>query len=267
MSVLEKAYEIYKDSINKKQKSVEKINDIEAHIGDVVEACAYLLDNEPKLVGLGKEVRDYAIASALLHDVGKFYDSKEDHGDLGYKVLVDLYNFNIPVINLAVKHHNKKDRSNNSSLMDDEGYLKLSDEDKELCLLLLKITKDADKTANLRMLPIRGGAEYSKGLRELYISDTVKKTVVRKELVDYSDTGTCFDDFLCWTAWQFEISFETTLNIIEEEKLTDGFFKKIFEYVDVVYNDLVAQGSELEKLDRQKAKLIEDLKEVRKYFV
>lgn len=267
MKVLERAYEIYKDSVGKKQKSLEESNDIEGHISDVVEACDYLLNNDIKLVDLDGVVKEYAIAAALLHDIAKFHNLKGDHGDLGHEILNKEYNFNIPVVNLSVKHHNKKDRSSNSSLMDDEEYSELSNEDKTLCSLLLKITKDADKTANLRMLPIHGGVKYSKGLRGLYISDIVKKTVARKELVDYSDTKTCFDDFLCWTAWQFEINFKTTLGIIKDENLTDGFFRKIFEYVEVVYNDLAGEGRELEKLDKQKAKLIDNLKKIREYFV
>lgn len=269
--ILEDAYRKNRDGTDYK-KAVDWFDMKKSHTDDVVEACKEIVAEDKELKGLDDEVKEYAVASSILHDVGRFYEYEGekclshdiDHGDFGDKVLKDIYNFNVPLINLAVKHHNK---ISDNSLFDDNEYKKLSGSDKKIALLLLKITKDSDKVANLRLFG-NYGVQFSRRQRQLYISSKIKNALKEKKLINSSMRETCFDSALTYMAWQFDINYNASFEIIRKERLNDKFYGKVLDYIEVVYSDLVSGGDgNVEKLDEQKAKLISDLQETRSYFV
>lgn len=278
MSIVEEAYRILEDAYRKNRNDTKYKHVIEwfdmkkSHTDDVVEACKEIIEKDGELKGLSGQIKGYATASSILHDIGRFYEydgekclsHEVDHGDFGDKVLRGVYDFNTSLVNLAVKHHNK---ISDDTLFVDKEYKKLSGDDKEIELLLLKITKDADKIANLRLFG-NYGVQFSRRQRQLYISSKVKNALKDKKLINSSMRETCFDSALTYMAWQFDINYDASFDIIRNEKLNDKFYSKVFDYVDTVYDNLVASGDgDIGKLDEQKAKLIKDLQETREYFV
>ncbi|MGI6680764.1 MAG: HD domain-containing protein [Bdellovibrionota bacterium] len=126
-----------------------------AHSIDVYMCMVNLIQNEEKLNTLSKENQTRLLVGALLHDIGRFYQFKNNeiqrhlnHGDMGKQILIEDENFDDEYILLFVKLHEAQ-----SKIEDEPFFQSLNEEEKKFATLGLQAVEDSDIVANLQKFP------------------------------------------------------------------------------------------------------------------
>lgn len=159
----------------------------------------------------------------LLHDVARFeqallgsYSDKKsdfDHGFEGAKMIEahkfdDFEGLDIDKEKVveAVKHHNR--------------YLYVGNDN------YAKITRDADKLANLRALPemIEAGLEK---FTEKGVSESALEEYRNKKMVSYVDINSMEDLILVLLSWEFDFNFSSTRKFFVDEGTREWMVKEL----------------------------------------
>ena len=171
----------------------------------------FLSDEEKELVEL----------SAILHDLGRFYQHRDgqrlsneefDHGTEAVKILKDINEFNNPILLFAVEEHNKL-----SIRYDNPYYLQLNEHDKKVADIVAKLLRDADKLENIKDVVYHGVSRHLYKFPKLEpLSEKVKSAIKNKKSILYADLKTSSDRVADFLAWIYDVNYETTKNIIKD---------------------------------------------------
>ena len=192
------------------------------HTYGVVEISGYLA----KKLNLSKEDTELAKLIALLHDIGRFEQSKAgngtldiadeklfDHAEYGVKVLFEdnlIRNFLEDssydnIIYKAILNHNK---------------IQIEDGLTEKELLHTKIVRDADKIDNFRVKQI----DY---ISSQNITEKIYKDFMNEKLINIRENKTCLDRWSGYIAFIFDMNFDASLKYLKEHDAVNKCFDRI----------------------------------------
>ena len=246
-----KAEKVFKEYLKEYDLDSEKVALKVTHTYGVVKASEYLA----KELNLSEEDTNLSRLIALLHDIGRFEQSKAnndvydnadstlfDHAVYGCKVLFednmirrfieeDKYD---NIIYKAIWNHNRVEI--------EEG---LSEKE----LLHAKLIRDNDKTDNFRVkltesFKVLLGTDDVQAINNEKISDDIYNTFMKKSLIKYGDTKTCLDRWSAYIAFIFDYNFDESLKYIKENDLVNKCFDRI-NYEDP---DTIAKISNMRNL-------------------
>ena len=229
-----KAEKAFKDYLKEYDTESEKVALKVTHTYGVVKASEYLA----KELNLSEEDTNLSRLIALLHDIGRFEQSKAnndvydnadamlfDHAEYGCKVLFennmirrfieeDTYD---SIIYKAILNHNR--------IEIEEG---LSEKE----LLHSKLIRDNDKTDNFRVkltesFKVLLGTDDVDFIENETISDEIYKTFMSKSLIKYGDSQTVLDRWSAYIAFIFDYNFNESLRYLKENDLINKCFNRI----------------------------------------
>lgn len=213
-------YDLKVEAIERKQKHSLRVMELSTKIATELK--------------LSQDKINLATLIGLLHDIARFEQYTQyktyrdvdsfDHGDYGVKILnKDIRNYidtdeYDKIIKCAVKNHNKYKIEND-----------LNEKEELFC----KIVRDADKLDILyEILEIfwkedkdKPNVEYSK------IPDEVMEQILNREPVRRKKGDDDLVKLLCTVAFVFDINFDTSLTIIEQENYINRILNS-FEFKD-----------------------------------
>ena len=164
--------------------------------------------------------RENVELSAILHDVGRFYQHKDgrhlsnsefDHGDYAVSLLKDIPEFNNPIILFAIQEHNKLKIN-----YDNPYHVNLSEHDKKVADITAKLLRDADKLENIKQFTFE---EYPKLTYEIVkepMSDYARSCILNDSQVSNQVTKNTVDRIVGLLSWVFDIYYETTKKQIRD---------------------------------------------------
>ena len=232
------------------------------HTCNVVKMVEYICDD----LNLTCEDKELAKVIALLHDIGRFEQSRQysslieaskkiNHAALGVKVLFDnnwIREFIEQdsydnIIELAIFNHNKY-KLETDNLNDKE-------------ILHCKLIRDADKADNFRVKvtgDITSMAKITKyEVENSNISDKVFNDFMSKKTILSSDRKTAIDIWISYIAFIFDFNFTSGLKYIYDENyiniLIDRFnyknpaTKDKMELIRLFANDYISDRLEIAK--------------------
>lgn len=189
---------------------------------------------------LSPEQLQLAKIAALLHDVGRFkqyqtYRTFNDglsvnHAELGFGILEEyeilakagLSAKEQDIVKQAVLYHNRR---------------QLPDDIKDDCLLLSKITRDADKLDIFSMLVTDDKKNQIPQPPELMktvdYSDFIIREILRGNLIKPKEIKTATDLMLFRLSWIFDINFAYSFSYLLEQKYIEKLIRKLPDTDDI----------------------------------
>ena len=269
---LEEAQEILKKHYTLQQKVVDEsgvkmdmlwVSRKYIHSQDVFKISQYLIENDEVLKKLDNKYKLYGDLSALLHDIGRAYevgdmkDKVKPHGYYGADiVLKQVEKENNPFILIPVKYHGDLKAEENAR-KELEEIDDLSDEEKEIVIMLLKLVMDSDKLANFKMFK-KFDRKYFVNLIGLdekpYISDECFESFKNRELVSLKDRKTVLDKILLTICWIYDLNYQASIDLVKKEKHLEDYLNLFEKYID---NNQKTKDTE-NKINFIKQQLIED---------
>ena len=233
------------------------------HSQDVFKISQYLIENDEVLKKLDNKYKLYGELSALLHDIGRAYevgDMKEKvkpHGHYGADIILkQVEKEDNPFILIPVKYHGDLEAEENAR-KELEEIDNLSDEEKEMVIMLLKLVMDSDKLANFKMFK-KFDRKYFVNLIGLdekpYISDECFESFKNRELVSLKDRKTVLDKILLTICWIYDLNYQASIDLVKKEKHLEDYLNLFEKYID---NDQKTKDTE-NKINFIKQQLIED---------
>ncbi len=246
-----KAEKAFKEYLKEYDLDSEKVALKVTHTYGVVKASEYLA----KQLNLSEEDTNLSRLIALLHDIGRFEQSKAnndvydnadstlfDHAVYGCKVLFedgmirrfideDKYD---NIIYKAILNHNR--------IAIEEG---LSEKE----LLHAKLIRDNDKTDNFRVkltesFKVLLGTDDIDSIENEKISDDIYNTFMSKSLIKYGDAQTPLDRWSAYIAFIFDYNFDESLRYLKENDLIN----KCFDRINYRNPDTIAKISNMRNL-------------------
>ena len=245
---IKKAKQEFKRYVENYNPKDEKIKIKITHIERVAGISKKIAQN----LKLSEEEIQLAELIGLLHDIGRFeqirlYNTFSDkdsinHGEFAVKILfedglirkfieTDKYD---KIIKLAIINHNRT-------------YIEEGLTEREL--LHAKIIRDADKTDIYSVLiseskkTIWGKEDLSKEK----ISDEIYREYIEDRRINYKERKTCADILVCHFNYVFDLNFESTKQIIKENKYIDKLYERfIFKDEETMkrYNNIYILAKE-----------------------
>ena len=269
---LEEAQEILKKHYTLQQKVVDEsgvkmdmlwVSMKYTHSQDVFKMSQYLIENDEVLKKLDNKYKLYGQLSALLHDIGRAYevgdmkDKVKPHGYYGADiVLKQVEKENNPFILIPVKYHGDLKAEENAR-KELEEIDNLSDEEKEIVIMLLKLVMDSDKLANFKMFK-KFDRKYFVNLIGLdekpYMSDECFESFKNRELVSLKDRKTVLDKILLTICWIYDLNYQASIDLVKKEKHLEDYLNLFEKYID---NNQKTKDTE-NKINFIKQQLIED---------
>ncbi len=162
LDVLYKQYYEAKEYVKNSPLHLEWCEEKIYHSKQVIGAMLYLIKHEKIFQNCDKEFLHYAKCATILHDIGRFEETKKkwdnsncgvseniDHSVLGYQFLKSIPEYNNPRIYLAVKHHGHMIEE----LYEDEEFSSIKDKKlKQEIIEIIFLVRDADKIANYYLM-------------------------------------------------------------------------------------------------------------------
>ena len=269
---LEEAQEILKKHYTLQQKVVDEsgvkmdmlwVSRKYIHSQDVFKISQYLIENDEVLKKLDNKYKLYGQLSALLHDIGRAYevgdmkDKVKPHGYYGADIILkQVEKENNPFILIPVKYHGdlKAEENARKELEETDD---LSDEEKEIVIMLLKLVMDSDKLANFKMFK-KFDRKYFVNLIGLdekpYISDECFESFKNRELVSLKDRKTVLDKILLTICWIYDLNYQASIDLVKKEKHLEDYLNLFEKYID---NNQKTKDTE-NKINFIKQQLIED---------
>ncbi|MDR3126421.1 MAG: HD domain-containing protein [Rickettsiales bacterium] len=198
------------------------------HSFDVAYIACDMMLREPELARLRDRERNIVELSAILHDLGRFYqhDGKAvlwdmDHGREGALRLKALGKLDDPAILFAIDEHD--------SYAIDEGSL--PQKDREPALLAAKVVRDADKLSNIMDFSIHG---VSKSLIEKNkggaLSDGIRRAISSRAPLLRRDTATYADSVVNYMHWYEDMNYDYT----RRKTRALGYFENSFAILEEI---------------------------------
>ena len=233
------------------------------HSQDVFKISQYLIENDEVLKKLDNKYKLYGQLSALLHDIGRAYevgdmkDKVKPHGYYGADIILkQVEKENNPFILIPVKYHGDLKAEENAR-KELEEIDNLSDEEKEIVIMLLKLVMDSDKLANFKMFK-KFDRKYFVNLIGLdekpYISDECFESFKNRELVSLKDRKTVLDKILLTICWIYDLNYQASIDLVKKEKHLEDYLNLFEKYID---NNQKTKDTE-NKINFIKQQLIED---------
>lgn len=231
---IEKAELAFKEYLKDYNVNDEKVALKIRHTYGVVKASEYLA----KAIGLDEDDTNLSRLIALLHDIGRFEQSKAssdvydnadknffDHGEYGVKILFEdglIRNFVEDnsydnIIKVSILNHNR---------------LSIEDGLSERELLHAKLIRDNDKLDNFRVKleesfkVLLGTDDMEKVSNEL-ISENIYQDFLSKRLIVYGDVKTDLDRWISYIAYIFDFNFSESLEYLRDNDLINKNFDRI----------------------------------------
>ena len=231
---IEKAELAFKEYLKDYNVNDEKVALKIRHTYGVVKASEYLA----KAIGLDEDDTNLSRLIALLHDIGRFEQSKAssdvydnadknffDHGEYGVKILFEdglIRNFVEDnsydnIIKVSILNHNR---------------LAIEDGLSERELLHDKLIRDNDKLDNFRVKleesfkVLLGTDDMEKVSNEL-ISENIYQDFLSKRLIVYGDVKTDLDRWISYIAYIFDFNFSESLEYLRDNDLINKNFDRI----------------------------------------
>ena len=269
---LEEAQEILKKHYTLQQKVVDEsgvkmdmlwVSMKYTHSQDVFKMSQYLVENDEVLKKLDNKYKLYGQLSALLHDIGRAYevgdmkDKVKPHGYYGADIILkQVEKENNPFILIPVKYHGDLKAEENAR-KELEEINDLSDKEKEIVIMLLKLVMDSDKLANFKMFK-KFDRKYFVNLIGLdekpYISDECFESFKNRELVSLKDRKTVLDKILLTICWIYDLNYQASIDLVKKEKHLEDYLNLFEKYID---NNQKTKDTE-NKINFIKQQLIED---------
>lgn len=262
---MDSAKDIFKKHFDK-QSEVVSGNDLHwinlkfKHSYDVLEIAELLLEKDNELKFMKEDYIVYGKIAALLHDIGRFYEVADarkgfKHGKFGAEnILKNEEHIKNPFILLPIKYHDQKNIS--EEFFEDLATYNLNKNEEEVVLKLLKLVRDSDKLANLRMHENFIDDIFVFFLdKKLCFTDSCLKAFKNKELVNNKERNTVFDQILGYMCWVYDLQLQYSKELIFDENFLNAHFKIIEKKIDSISNydknDLNNFLLEVESLKKQ----------------
>ena len=182
---------------------------------------------------LTEEVRELISLSAILHDIGRFYQFDENgnhipnnifhHAQKSVDIIKTNPRFNNPMLLFAIQSHDLIEIDYTS-----EYYTNLSDKDKKIADIMAKLLRDADKFENMRNYVLNGSPSLVKGTVGP-LSDDIKTFIKNKQSANRDFVKTAADTVASCMLWVNNIYFDETRKMINDinyiETLINIFIK------------------------------------------
>ena len=231
---IQKAEKAFKEYLKDYNVNDEKVALKIRHTYGVVKASEYLAG----AIGLDEDDTNLSRLIALLHDIGRFEQSKAssdvydnadknffDHGEYGVKILFEdelIRNFVEDnsydnIIKVSILNHNR---------------LAIEDGLSERELLHAKLIRDNDKLDNFRVKleesfkVLLGTDDMEKVSNEL-ISENIYQDFLSKRLIVYGDVKTDLDRWISYIAYIFDFNFSESLEYLRDNDLINKNFDRI----------------------------------------
>lgn len=231
---IEKAELAFKEYLKDYNVNDEKVALKIRHTYGVVKASEYLAG----AIGLDEDDTNLSRLIALLHDIGRFEQSKAssdvydnadknffDHGEYGVKILFEdglIRNFVEDnsydnIIKVSILNHNR---------------LAIEDGLSERELLHAKLIRDNDKLDNFRVKleesfkVLLGTDDMEKVSNEL-ITENIYQDFLSKRLIVYGDVKTDLDRWISYIAYIFDFNFSESLEYLRDNDLINKNFDRI----------------------------------------
>lgn len=235
---LVKAKHEFKEYLKEYDLEDERVKLKVTHTYGVVTASEYLANK----INLNKEETELSNLIALLHDIGRFEQSKVikkvfdkadtlyfDHAIFGVKILFDNNLIRKFIEDDAYDEIIKKAILNHNKYKIDEG---LSKEE----LLQSKLIRDNDKTDNFRVkltesLSVLLGTDDMEKIKSDTISDKIYKDFIGEKQLLIEDRKTYLDSWVSYISFIFDYNFDEGLEYLKENNLVNKMFNRI-EYTN-----------------------------------
>lgn len=191
-------------------------------------------------LNLSKEDSNLSELIALLHDIGRFEQSKLidgifdkadslyfDHGKFGEKILFEdnmirkfiRTNEYDEIIRKAILNHNKFAIENADTMSEKE-------------LLHAKLIRDNDKMDNFRVkltenFKVLLGTDDINKIENDEISDNIYNDFMNHRLIVTTETKTILDRWISYIAFIFDMNFKESIKILQEDDMINKMFDRI----------------------------------------
>ena len=218
----------------------------------VWQAGKEIMDQTPELVEVDDKFRALAERALLFHDVGRFEEAvrryedwqkniltrasvdKYDHGIIGYEILKKQPKYNDLRILLAIKYHGK--------MMEEVRQSDLWQETEKVpegaaARQILYLVRDADKTANLRVIKQEDHLRQDLFFKQLTeealkapISAAVMQQFKQHQTVLFKNVYSFADRVLMVISWIFDLNYQRTKELFVEEAFGVYLLDLLSEY-------------------------------------
>lgn len=229
-----KAKQEFKEYLKDYDLKDERVKLKVTHTYGVVSASEYLADK----LNLNDEEKDLSNLIALLHDIGRFEQSKViknvfdkadtlyfDHAIFGVKILfeeklirkfIDDNSYD-EIIKKAILNHNKYEIEDGLTTQE---------------LLQAKLIRDNDKTDNFRVkltenLNVLLGTDDMEEIESDTISDKIYKDFMNEKQLLIEDRKTYLDSWVSYISFMFDYNFDEGLSYLKENNLVNKMFDRI----------------------------------------
>lgn len=216
----EKIFLLYANNFDVNKKEIKRKINHSLRVSKLCKSIALDLNLADDLIYLAEFI-------GLVHDIGRFVQwekyqtfddlKSEDHALLGLQVLFKNKERN------RFKIDHKWDKTIYSAIKNHNQY-KISDETKDIDLLMSKILRDADKTDILYMIKIN---DIVLDEDNESITSDVKNEFLNKESIDHTKVKSFSDKVLLKLAFVFDINYKWTLKYIEKENIIDEIYNNL----------------------------------------
>ena len=175
-------------------------------------------------------------------------------------ILKQVEKENNPFILIQVKYHGDLKAEENAR-KELEEIDDLSDEEKEIVIMLLKLVMDSDKLANFELFKIVSEEKYFLSKKqELFITDACYECFLKRGLVKRGELQTIFDEILFYIGWIYDLNYEASKKLIFEEKLAQAYVDRMETKINKKKKN--SSPEQVKKINKQfeqvKKQLIED---------
>ena len=233
------------------------------HSLDVFKVSKYLIENDPVLSKIDEKYKIYGELGAILHDIGRAYkigenrQKVEPHGAYGAdKILKEVEKIDDPFILIPIKYHDElyAEEEARQELLN----YNLTDEEKEIIILLLKVVMDSDKLANFELYKTLN-EKFFLGLPDKpYFTQKCLDSFKKRQLVIREDRETIFDQILFYATWVYGLNFDASIKFILEHDSMKEFMKMLNNKVAVIEKN--EDPKDVEKVKKQ-------IEEIRQQFI
>jgi len=204
--------------------------------------CAYrIIARDEFLSKQSEELKMRMIIWALLHDLGRFYQTnwerllqnhEFDHWNASYNIMKQEGIEDVWLL-LSAKYHNKHDDAL-KNIPDEPEFQKLSQQEQEEAMIIIKLVRDADKLDNIEFAvydDMKICENFSKRMKYSYektgINDKLLNDFLSGRCWDRKDNHSLADEVLQFGSWINDINYSWTKDLIREI----WFWKSICDYI------------------------------------
>ena len=183
---------------------------------------------------LTNEVKEQIELSAILHDLGRFYQFDENgkhipnsifhHGQKSVDLIKDNPRLNDPKLLFAIQSHDLIAIDYSSPL-----YVNMNEEEKKTADIMAKLLRDADKFENMRDFALHSYPMFA-NVKIGPLSDKVKEFIRNKQLVDRKFLKTGADTVSDFILWINDINFDATKEFIRNINYFELAIKDFVKY-------------------------------------